>query len=176
MKLVYWEYKGVKVPMVEDAQEGKLYCTGKVICKGLGLKEQDLKDMCHRYPEHFQDSFKVANSNLKDFIGTHREEFGIQRVRKIYSDAELIAFAILSKSPVSIEFMQDYIRFVREQVKVGFVSQAQHEVLLKEFECQQRRLELVEKHVERMASEDGRRLNEYKEVKKPHLAVVPKEG
>jgi hypothetical protein len=120
MRLVYWEYKGVKVPMVEDAQEGKLYCTGRVICKGLGLKEQDLKDICHRYPEHFQESLKVANNNLREFFKDNKKEFGMQRIRKIYS--------------------------------------------------QQARLELVEKFIENMASEDGRRLSQHKKVR--HLVVA----
>lgn len=172
MKLVYWEYKGVKVPMVEDAEEGKLYCTGKVICKGLGLKEQDLKDMCYRHPEHFQNSLKVANSNLKGFLSEHREEFGVKRIRKIYTDSELIAFAILSRSPVSIDFMQDYIKFVRSHVRVGFVSQEAHEELQAKFEDQQKRLLLVEKFMEDIASDDGRRLNKHKEIKKSHLTLV----
>lgn len=170
MRLVYWEYKGVKVPMVEDAQEGKLYCTGRVICKGLGLKEQDLKDICHRYPEHFQESLKVANSNLREFFKDNKKEFGMQRIRKIYTDAELIAFAILSRSPVSIEFMQDYIRFVRSRVAVGFVNQEEHDALKAQFESQQARLELVEKFIENMASEDGRRLSQHKKVR--HLVVA----
>jgi hypothetical protein len=170
MRLVYWEYKGVKVPMAEDAEEGKLYCTSKVICKGLGLKEKDLYNMCLNHPQHFQDSLKYSNLAVKDFISEHRGEFGVQRVRKIYTDAELIAFAILSKSPVSIEFMQDYIKFVRSRVSVGFVSQEAHDALQAKFDDQQRRLELVEKFIEDIASDDGKRLNRHKEIR--HLKVV----
>lgn len=169
MRLVYWEYKGVKVPMAEDAAEGKLYCTSRVICQGLGLKEKDLEDMCRRHSEHFQDSLKPAICGFKDFIREHKEEFGVQRVRKVYTDAELIAFAILSRSPVSIGFMQDYIKFVRSRVAVGFVSQEEHEALKAQFESQQVRLEVIEKFVEEMATEDGRRLNQHKKVKHLHL-------
>lgn len=165
MRLVYWEYKGVKVPMAEDAEEGKLYCTSRVICKGLGLKEKDLYNMCLNHPHHFQDALKYSNLAVKDFISEHRDEFGMQRIRKIYTDAELIAFAILSKSPVSIEFMQDYIKFVRSRVSVGFVSQEEHDALKAQFESQQTRLEVVEKFIEEMASEDGRRLNQHKKVR-----------
>lgn len=170
MRLVYWEYKGVKVPMAEDAQEGKLYCTARVICKGLGLKEKALEDIYRFYPEHFQESLKPENFGVKEFIREHRDEFGIQRVRKIYTDAELIAFAILSKSPVSVAFMQDYIKFVRSRVAVGFVNQEEHDLLKAQFESQQARLEIVEKFVENMASEDGRRLNQHKKIR--HLSVV----
>lgn len=169
MRLVYWEYKGVKVPMAEDAEEGKLYCTSRVICQGLGVKEKDLENVRLRYPEHFQESLKSSNLGVKEFIRENGEEFGVQRVRKVYTDAELIAFAILSKSSVSIGFMQDYIKFVRSRVAVGFVSQEEHEALKAQFEAQQVRLEVVEKFVEEMATEDGRRLNQHKKVKHLHL-------
>jgi len=174
MILRYWDYKGVVVPMVEDPDDGRMYCTSRVICKGLGLKEKDLEDMCRRHPEHFQESLKPANCGIKNFVREHKEEFGVQRVRKIYTDAELLAFAILSRSPVSVEFMQDYIKFVRSQVRIGFVSQVEHNALTAKFEDQQRRLELVEKFVHDMASEDGRRLSRHKEIR--HLKVVPSEG
>jgi hypothetical protein len=171
MRKIDWIYKGVSIPVIED-EDGKIFCTGKMICKGLGLKEKDLYNMCLNHPQHFQDSLKYSNLAVKEFIGEHREEFGMQRVRKIYTDAELIAFAILSKSPFAVVFMQEFIQFVRSQVQMGYVSQKAHDALRCQFELQNQRLGLVEKHIERMASEDGRRLNEYKEVKKPHLTVI----
>lgn len=179
MKMIVWEFNGLKVPMVEDSA-GELFCTTKQLAEALQTTESHVRRIKDRHSDEF-DGLSKTNCLAKDFLARNKSEFGIKRLREdvlIWSEDDMIMAAILIKSPVGKEFRKDLRKFVkanamRGMVPVELVNRLIAETQEARAETAEMRSEFValKEYLEASASLSGKALSVHKQAKN-HLRLV----
>ena len=128
MRLVRWAFNNLHLPMMEDAQ-GKLYCTNQALTSALGLSPATLRELYAQHKEEFEGAC-VSSPDAKEFLQRHKTEFGIRRLREdmhLWSEEDMIVIAVLSRSPIGVEFRRGIVQLVKSNAKRGYVSKEQYD-------------------------------------------------
>jgi len=177
MKLTVWTFKDLSMPMMED-DRGILYCTTKVLCDGLYLSEEAVKKIYSRHSDEF-GCLTVTNSPYKDFMVQNKDVFGMKRIRdnmRMWTESDMLMFAILSKSGVSKDFRRQLIQFIKENARRGYVTQDVYQRTMARLDNVERALMAAGFALGQNASSAGALLNQQKKskaVRNTILGAIP---
>jgi hypothetical protein len=134
-KYVAWEViQGTCLPMMED-KDGELFCTNKCIEDGLGLTPDNVRKIYQVNKDEFS-ALSVTNPHAKDFLKTHKNEFGVKRVRsdmRLWNEDDMLTFAFKANTDKGIEFRRNLRKFIKENAKRHYVSKEQFDDLKNKF-------------------------------------------
>lgn len=157
--------------MMED-EHGSLFCTSKQLSDALQCPEATLRSVRKRHADEFTD-LSVSECNAKEFLGRHRSEFAISRMRKdltVWTEDDMILVAILSKSQVGKEFRRNLVSFIKANARKNYVHASVHEQLREEHEKLRADVDNIMSYLDMTASTSGKLLNAQKQTK--HLRLV----
>jgi hypothetical protein len=166
MKLTKWENDRMLMPMMED-ENGTLYCTSSSLCQALQINESTLRSVYERHSDEFSE-LSVSNCNAKEFLQGNRASFGIQRVRddlRIWTEDDMLMFAVLSKSNLSKEFRKDFIKFMKMNARRGYVSREEYEALATRFSDLEDHINYIMPSLKASASAAGVSLSAHRKTK-----------
>ncbi len=127
MKLVRWSFHNIQMPMMEN-DTGQLFCTSSALCAALGAQEEALRQVYRRHPNDFE-GVCVTDCHAIEFLREHKQEFGMKYVRgdmRLWSEQDMVSFAMLSRSDVSVDFRRQLNEFIRTNARRDYVSKEQY--------------------------------------------------
>lgn len=171
MKLVLWEFNELRIPMLCTEQYG-MCCTSKALAGSLGITESALRDIHSRHKAELHP-ICVANCDAILFLRAHREEFGVNYVRKdmvLWPLRQALVVAHRSNSKVSSAFLQASLDLVEHHARTSYVTEDKYNALLRRVDQLQTALELSQPALSTAASAAGSALRAQRDIR--HLRVV----
>lgn len=162
MKLVRWSFMGLYMPMMENAEDGNLYCTTHQLAEALKTDKDSLFKIRQRHSDEFSSRL-WTNCPQREFLKEYKAEFGIKQIKKnvmLWSEEDMVLVAILSKTPVSTEFRKNLSRFIKENavrdlihISVLEATRSQmledRSVMMEELDRQRGRLDSLQQVIDR---------------------------
>lgn len=152
MNLVRWKFENIDVPMME-LDDGTLCTTGYVVASALGVTQNNLQHIYNNRQEDFKGLRLRENWGNTvppiDFLRQNREEFGLTYIRDnmyLWTESDMIMFAILSRSEKSFDFRQGLIEFVKQNARKNYVTVEEYQMLLGHYSQVQQHLQILEQN------------------------------
>jgi hypothetical protein len=149
MKLVRWDCPNAfSMPMVED-DDLDLWGVTKGAAGAFAVQEQMIDKLFQTYPDEL--GTKATSSSVREFFRQNRAAFGIQRVRRILSEDDVLLVAMHLHTPESRVARHEFLKFIKLNMRKNFVTLAEYQQLLGRVEA----IESGVPYVQRAASAAG---------------------
>jgi hypothetical protein len=149
MKLVRWDCPNAfSMPMVED-DDLNLWGVTKGAAGAFGVREKTIDMLFSNY--HDELGLNTSPAGVKDFVRLNRAAFGIQRVRRILSEDDVLLVAMHLRTIEARGARHEFLKFIKLNMRKNFVTMAEYQEL-------HARVEAIESgvpYVQRAASAAG---------------------
>lgn len=119
----YWRFANLNVPMLK-LPDGRLVCTGKAVCRALGINNESLRYLASKYADKLS-RISVSETHAKVFLDEHRDLYEIDRLRndmRLWTPEDLLWFARHVTSAQSDEAYVEIIKLVQREAQEGMIS------------------------------------------------------
>ncbi len=164
-RTVPWEFRGIKINMIEIG--GDLFCTNISLCNALCASIEQFRQIHRRHRNEFV-SLVVQNEGLREFLKLNKKDFDIKRVKKdlnLWSEDDMILFAVLSKSQWGREFRKDLVTHIKAQARVGMVSEDRYNLIQEQINQLKYQMDFFTRGSDEIASGEGKLLYLHKKTK-----------
>jgi hypothetical protein len=112
--------------MVED-DERRLWTTTSGIALALGVTVRAIYNLYSRNTRHFEEVTHsvTLHQQVLNFIKDRGAHFGVKHFRhdlRIWSEDDVLTFAVLCRSPQGIAAKRDFLRFIKENMRRDYAK------------------------------------------------------